>query len=995
MDDFKADTRHACDRFSDKTEELESFFSSNLELFCITDMDGTLLRVNNAWQSTLGYPEKYLQGQKTEQFIHPDDIAHTQCEMARLVDSEAVVDLINRYRCADNTYRYLEWRSCAYRGKIYWAARDITERIVSENLTKKIREFLEEAQQIALIGSWERDYQTNSIYWSDECYRMFGFDKESYVPTDASILEISFPQDREIIANARAESINGKDYLEYEYRIIRPDGGIRYIHATRRTYYDKAGKALRSMGTMHDITERKLIEIEMQKTKANLEEAQSIAHIGSWERDYRTDMHFWSDECYRIFGVDKNSFKPTYETIMSLRHPDDQATIQQIILDTSVDNKYSEFEYRIIRPDGEIRYIHSTRKMFYDEAGNPVRAIGINQDITEQKLAQMETNRIREFFEEAQSNAHIGIWERDLRTDAFYWSDEAYRIYGMEKGSFIPTSEAIMRLRHPEDREKAQRAIAESIHGKEYLEHDYRIVRPNGEIRYIHATRKTYYDETGAAIRGLGTIQDVTANKLSEMEFQRIQRNLEEAQSAAHIGSWERDLTKNEMLWSDETYRIHGLDPKGPKITYQAITAMRHPDDAERVNALIQETYQGKDFTEYEYRITRPDGELRHIHVTRRTHYDKSGKALRAVGSIQDITERKTTETQIREANQKLNRSVNELEVRTREMKQISDMGELLQSCQTLAEVCAIGAQYLQVLYPQSRGAIYLINPSKDLVEANQMWGAPTFTNEVFMPSECWSIRRNRPHRIDKAHPGLLCGHITGSNDLDYLCVPMMAHGEFIGVVHINSAAEDQPPTSARMQSGDQANRLVMEIAEHVAMALSNLNLREALRQQSIRDSLTGLYNRRYMEATLERELHRAARENKPVGIMMFDIDHFKNFNDLSGHDAGDAMLRELGAFLNKSMRGGDIVCRYGGEEFVAVLPGATLEDTRKRAEYLRQGVKELLVYHLGQALGVCTISIGVSAFPDHGLTSEMVLKNADNALYRAKNEGRDRVVVL
>jgi diguanylate cyclase (GGDEF)-like protein len=177
-------------------------------------------------------------------------------------------------------------------------------------------------------------------------------------------------------------------------------------------------------------------------------------------------------------------------------------------------------------------------------------------------------------------------------------------------------------------------------------------------------------------------------------------------------------------------------------------------------------------------------------------------------------------------------------------------------------------------------------------------------------------------------------------------------------------------------------------------MALSNLKLREALRQQSIRDSLTGLFNRRYMEETLEREIRRAEREKKPVGIIMFDIDHFKNFNDLSGHDGGDAMLRELGAYLSKSMRGGDIVCRYGGEEFVAVLPGASLEETRKRAEDLRQGVKEMPVYHLGKPLGRCTISLGVSAFPDHGLNSEIILKGADSALYRAKNEGRDKVVV-
>jgi diguanylate cyclase (GGDEF)-like protein len=168
----------------------------------------------------------------------------------------------------------------------------------------------------------------------------------------------------------------------------------------------------------------------------------------------------------------------------------------------------------------------------------------------------------------------------------------------------------------------------------------------------------------------------------------------------------------------------------------------------------------------------------------------------------------------------------------------------------------------------------------------------------------------------------------------------------------------------------------------------------EELRQLSIRDSLTGLFNRRYLEETLVRELHRADREKNPVGIMMIDIDHFKYLNDLSGHDAGDALLRELGAYLRTSTRGEDIVCRYGGEEFVAVLPGATVEKTRERAEEIRRGVKDLSVYHLGKPLQKCTISIGVSGYPEHGSNSETVLKSADIALYRAKAEGRDRVIV-
>ena len=191
----------------------------------------------------------------------------------------------------------------------------------------------------------------------------------------------------------------------------------------------------------------------------------------------------------------------------------------------------------------------------------------------------------------------------------------------------------------------------------------------------------------------------------------------------------------------------------------------------------------------------------------------------------------------------------------------------------------------------------------------------------------------------------------------------------------------------------EHQQHLAEEVSNYIALAVTNLKLRETLRQQSIIDPLTGLYNRRYMEETLLRELIRAERKS-PVGLIMFDVDHFKAFNDTFGHGGGDALLHTLGDFLVKRTRGGDIVSRYGGDEFVFVLPDATLEDSRQRAEELRQNVKELQISYLDKQLSKCKLSIGVAAFPEHGLTCDALLKSADIALYRAKNEGKDRVAV-
>ncbi len=223
----------------------------------------------------------------------------------------------------------------------------------------------------------------------------------------------------------------------------------------------------------------------------------------------------------------------------------------------------------------------------------------------------------------------------------------------------------------------------------------------------------------------------------------------------------------------------------------------------------------------------------------------------------------------------------------------------------------------------------------------------------------------------------------------------MMAQGEALGVLHLESGA--RPPgqrEGTQEPLADSKQRLAVTVADHIKLALGNLKLREMLRSQSIRDALTSLFNRRYLEDSLERELRRAVRNHRPLGTIMIDLDYFKRFNDTYGHDAGDTLLRELGSFLHGRTRAEDIACRYGGEEFTLILPGASLEVTRQRAEQLRDEVKHMHVQYRDQPLGTITLSLGVAVFPEHDSTAEALLRAADTALYRAKAEGRDQVVL-
>jgi diguanylate cyclase (GGDEF)-like protein len=327
-----------------------------------------------------------------------------------------------------------------------------------------------------------------------------------------------------------------------------------------------------------------------------------------------------------------------------------------------------------------------------------------------------------------------------------------------------------------------------------------------------------------------------------------------------------------------------------------------------------------------------------------------------------------------------------------RESDLLNRMVELLHACPTPEDAYTVLRGSIEQFFPDQAGAVLVIGPSRNLMEAKVEWGASGVGEKgAFAPEACWALRRGQAHVVEDSGSGLLCKHLAVPAPAAYLCIPLLAQGDALGILHVNS-----PPGRAGPDAGlpEGKRRLAITVAEQIALALANLRLRETLLSQSIRDPLTGLFNRRYMVETLERELHWAQRRRRPVGVIVLDIDRFKPFNDTHGHDAGDAVLRELGGLLNTNSRGGDIACRFGGEEFVLILPEADLEDTRRRAEQLREAARTLRVSHRGKVLKPFTLSLGVAAFPKHGETGEALLKAADEACYRAKREGRNRVAV-
>lgn len=370
------------------------------------------------------------------------------------------------------------------------------------------------------------------------------------------------------------------------------------------------------------------------------------------------------------------------------------------------------------------------------------------------------------------------------------------------------------------------------------------------------------------------------------------------------------------------------------------------------------------------------------------------GEAVGVMGVSRDNTERRKARQALEQANEQLKTLVQEAEAWTRQMALFNEMSDVLQSCQTSEEAFEAIGHFVPKFFPNDAGALYLLRDSKNLLSPVTAWGQPPPAEELFAPDDCWAMRGGRTHRVDDPASALLCKHISTTDNpaTGYLCIPLTAQSESLGILHVRFFSGATPGRETEEFKTKQ--RLAVAIAENLALALANLKLRETLQNQAIRDPLTGLYNRHYLEETLARELRRAKRLKAPLGVVMMDLDHFKDFNDTCGHAAGDALLIGLAHTITAEIQPEDIACRYGGEEFLLVLPGGSLETTRERAEHLRQTVHALQVKYLDRFLQCPSLSLGVATFPDHGATSEEVIAAADAALYRAKKTGRDRVEI-
>ncbi len=713
-----------------KIDELDRFFSVSLDLLCIADTEGYFRRLNCAWEKTLGYPLEELEGRPLMDYVHPDDVEATTAALATLADQHEILNFVNRCRCRDGSYRWIEWRSVPVGTVIYAAARDITHRRQSELDLKSTKEQLELVLQASSEGFSDWNLLTNEIYFSPHWKAILGYADHELDNSLAMWASVVFEEDR-LVSYQLTEDYNA--------------GRIDHFSLVQR-YRHKNGS------TVHMLTR--------------------ILHV-------------------------------------------------------------------------------------VDEEGRVVRMVGSHLDVT--PTVEMQA---------------------------------ALQTSEMQLSSVLNSSlDGIM----------AFRAVRQDDH---ILDFEWRLCNP-----------------TAAEMLG---------------------------------------YLPNQLLGQ----RLRDLQPH------------QHADTLLNLCQQVASTGQSVQRS-VRYRRRRLDFWLEVIAVPL-----GDGVAV----TCRDITPLKRSEMALHQSNQKLQDNVANLRQRQQEMMLLGEMNEFIQSCLSVQEAYEAMGSLVAPMFPHCGGGIFIINASRNYAELVTNWGQEHTVLTEFHPQDCWALRRGRSHLVEPGQMGLRCHHSHASANAVTLCLPMQAQGELLGLFYLCAATPAHFPAAKR--------QLARTVAEQLSLALANLHLRETLQHQSIRDPLTGLFNRRYLEESLQQEIQRAQRHNHTIGVIMLDIDYFKSVNDTYGHDAGDLALQAVGKILRERVRGSDIACRYGGEEMTLILPESSLAVTDLRAEAIRLEIERLRVDYQGTTLNPFTASLGVSCFPNHGYTANALIKAADAALYQAKSTGRNRVEI-
>jgi diguanylate cyclase (GGDEF)-like protein/PAS domain S-box-containing protein len=734
-----------------------------------------------------------------------------------------------------------------------------------------------------------------------------------------------------------------------------------------------------------EISQRQTIEEALQREVYLLGRIMETSPVAIVVLENHGNILLASAQAEKVLGLTKNkNLKKTLERLTDYEGnyiPPEELPLQQVL---STGKPIYNSENSIEWSDGERLFLSINGAPLFNQQGKIEAVVLTLEDTTKRVKADMLKEELI-----TRSQALIDalgeiVYEYDITSNTVYWEGNYGGVLGYAREEMGNNRQDWLTKVYPDDQEIIEEELAQALAENRIFDTEYRLRCKDGSYRWIHDRALI---NPGSYGRMTGVILDIAERKNAEAALKDSEEKFRGLVENIHQVFWISSSNPREILYVSPAYeQIWGRTCESlyanPIIWLDSI----HPEDRERISQALDKIIFEGELVET-YRIVRPDNSVRWVSVRSSAIANSAGETIRHIGIAEDITYQIESEKALQEANQKLTQWVNELEQRNQDMAYLEQMNDFLQSCMRVEEAYSVIGDLIKPMFSGSSGGVFIIDEKNTLVEAIATWGDCVNSETIFTVDQCWALRQGHIHSIEYAQPNLFCQHISQNPPpARTLCVPMMAQGKAVGLLYLCF------PEPTKLSQ--ERENLARTVSEQLSLALANLQLRETLHQQSIRDPLTGLYNRRHMEASLDREIHKALRKKYPLSIVMVDIDHFKRFNDGFGHDVGDAVLREVSDILFHHTRGGDIACRYGGEELILILPEATLADSYKRAQQLRHLIRSIDLEHEGKSLGTITASFGIACFPDQGNTAQEIIKAADQALYRAKAEGRDRIIV-
>jgi len=602
----------------------------------------------------LGHEPQEAQGDPLA-LVHPDDRAElSACKEALQEATDGMIKTCKyRVKTKSGQWKWLRnYESVFLRspeGRVSQTI-GITIDIDNEKRTAddlKLRERqLVEAQEIAHLGSYTWDLRTNELRWSAELFRIYDFEPGMVTPHYEQIRPFNHPDDDHKVAEAIRVALRDRQPFDFDYRIITHLGKVKHLHARGTIIHDDAGAPTLIFGTAQDITEKQQLLEQLQEGAHINKRVEALANMGSWSWDVLTGRITWSDQLYRIYGLPPQSEVITMETFLSFVHPEDREQIREANNLTN-EETLKDYTFRIVTREGQTRWLHSIAEVEKDAQGNIITVIGTERDVTEKQLLIRNLRKSEELYKQAQSLAHVGNWAWDVDSNIITWSDELYRIYGLEPQAEVITYERYIAFIHPEDRARVQQQVAHSMETGEPWNFTHRIVRDNGDEHTLFANGEVIRDSGGRPLRMMGTAQDITERQQLINQLTKSEILYKQAQQIASIGNWNWDIETGKVEWSEGLYRIYDLPP-GEEVDYEKISAFIHPEDREATHQYLMQCLETGQPYDRHHRIILRNGKVRTIYrkaeVIRR-----NGKAISLTGTTQDITELYRVQQELKE----------------------------------------------------------------------------------------------------------------------------------------------------------------------------------------------------------------------------------------------------------------------------------------------------------------------------------------------------------